>query len=232
MVSKCIDMNILDRFKQIIDKATYPFILEFGVCDGWHSDKMIEKLKQTQKPFIYHGFEPNKDLHPQIMDKLKGHLFFNPGLISVFPNAIGMFDEELTFYKSGGQLVVKGKVKDNYYGSSSIRVPKNVKQSYPSMTFTEEKVFVKSLDTHIRQQKLEGFPIDFIWADVQGAEGDLIRGGENTFKNVKYFYTEYDNGESYQGQENLQGILELLPDFEIVEDYGGDVLLRNKTFEI
>lgn len=223
-------MEILEHFKRIISKATYPFVLEFGVCDGYHSNLMIEALKQTEKPFIYHGFEPNKELHEQILNNLKGHLMFNPGLISIFPHAIGRFNEELPFYKSYGQKIEGGKVVDNYYGSSSIRRPKLVKQSYPQMQFVEERVITKSLDRHIEQQKLEGFPIDFIWADIQGAEVDLITGGRETFRIVKYFYTEYENAESYEGQIGLEGILELLPDFEIVEDYGGDVLLKNKLF--
>jgi hypothetical protein len=70
--------------------------------------------------------------------------------------------------------------------------------------------------------------IDFIWADIQGAEINLIKGGKNTFKNVKYFYTEYSNGNLYKGDKGLKGILKLLPNFEIECDYQGDVLLKNK----
>lgn len=86
---------------------------------------------------------------------------------------------------------------------------------------------VRTLDRHIELCNLQGFPIDFIWCDIQGAEAALIQGGRNTFENVRYFYTEYDNAESYAGQKDLAGIMELLPGWEIVEDYGGDVLLRN-----
>lgn len=222
-------MDILQRFKEIIAPSQYPFVIEFGVCDGYHSGLMIEAIQHTQKPFIYHGFEPNKDLHPQILDSLKRFLLFNSGLISLFPNAIGLFNEEVDFYKSGGTKVVKGQVADHYYGSSSIRKPKLVIDSFPGMTFEKERVWTKSLDKHIEQCKLVGFPIDFIWCDIQGAEADLIKGGIETFKNVRYFYTEYDNSESYEGQTNLAGLLELLPDFEVVEDYGGDILLRNQT---
>lgn len=227
-------MNILDRFKDIISEAQYPFVIEIGSCDGYHSNLMISIIKEQERPFIFHGFEPNSDLHPNILDNLKGHIMFNTGLIAIYPHAIGLFNEELPFFKSGGQKIdKKGNVLDNYYGSSSIRKPKNVFNSYPDMTFTEERVIVKSLDRHIEQQKLVGFPIDFIWADVQGAEIDLIKGGINTFKNVRYFYTEYENSENYEGQVGLSGILELLPDFEVVENYGGDllgdILLKNKA---
>lgn len=221
-------MEILERYRQIIGEAQYPFVLEFGSCDGYHSDLLVSALEQQQKPFIFHAFEPNKELHPQILDNLKKHFLHNAGLIALFPVAVGLFNEETTFYKSGGVKIVNGEVKDHYYGSSSILPPKLVKESYPSMTFTEEKVFVRSLDRHIQLCKLEGFPIDFIWSDIQGAEKQLIQGGAETFKNVRYFYTEYDNGENYAGQAiGVSSILELLPGWEIVEDYGGDVLLKN-----
>jgi FkbM family methyltransferase len=154
---------------------------------------------------------------------------FNTGLISIYPQAIGATDGAVTFYKSYGQRWENSKVVDNYYGSSSIRKPKLVIDSFPGMEFKEDIAQIKTLDTHIQQQKLEGYPIDFIWADIQGAEIDLIKGGVRTFRNVRYFYTEYENSESYEGQINLTGILEMLPYFEIVEDYNGDVLLKNKT---
>jgi hypothetical protein len=84
-------------------------------------------------------------------------------------------------------------------------------------------------DDYIKREKLEGKVIDFIWADIQGAEIDLILGGKEAFKNVRYFYTEYCDSELYEGEIPLEKILELMPDFEVVEDYQGDVLLKNKT---
>jgi hypothetical protein len=82
------------------------------------------------------------------------------------------------------------------------------------------------LDTWFQSSGLDR--IDFVWADVQGAEGDLILGGKETFnKHVKYFYTEYSNMELYENQLNLEQILQLLPTFNIVTQFEGDVLLKN-----
>jgi hypothetical protein len=69
--------------------------------------------------------------------------------------------------------------------------------------------------------------IDFIWADVQGAEGDVIRGGLATFQRTRYFYTEYIDEELYEGQITLDRMIELLPRWTIVERWSDDVLLRN-----
>ena len=78
--------------------------------------------------------------------------------------------------------------------------------------------------------KFEIEKIDFIWADVQGAEEDLIKGGLKSLNNItKYFYTEFSNEELYKGQPNLSKILKLLPNFKIVKRYGNNVLLKNKS---
>ena len=75
--------------------------------------------------------------------------------------------------------------------------------------------------------------VDFIWADVQGAEADLVLGGRETLKRTRFFYTEYSNRELYEGQADLGQLLAMLPDFELVHryqgevhQYQGDVLLR------
>ena len=75
--------------------------------------------------------------------------------------------------------------------------------------------------------------IDFIWADVQGAEDFLIEGGKNTFKNkVRFFYTEYSKKLLYENSLNKEEILNLLGDsWEIIQDFNTDVLLKNKNFK-
>jgi hypothetical protein len=70
--------------------------------------------------------------------------------------------------------------------------------------------------------------IDFIWADVQGAEVDLINGGRATLSNTRYFYTEYSNRELYAGHIDLKTLLKSLPEFEVVHRYETDMLLRNR----
>jgi hypothetical protein len=46
-------------------------------------------------------------------------------------------------------------------------------------------------------------------------------------KHTRYLYTEYNNSELYEGCLDLNGILALLPDWELVHDYNGDALLIN-----
>jgi FkbM family methyltransferase len=202
--------------------------MEFGACDGYHSRLMLDIICKKTNDFIYHLFEPKKDLHDSIHNRI-GHILNQlPERVKLFDKAIGANNGTMTFYVSGGQKIVNGQVTENYYGSSSIRKPKLVTEAWKEMTFYETSCVVTTFDEHIKSHGLVGRTIDFIWADIQGAEIDLINGGTNTFKNVKYFYTEYANAEFYEGEIGLPEICKMLPDFEVVEDYGGDVLLKNK----
>jgi len=97
------------------------------------------------------------------------------------------------------------------------------------MDKVSEKKQVKTmpLDGWVKKEKIN--KIDFIWADVQGAEKELIEGALKTLnEKTRYFYTEFYNEELYEGQINLKSILKKLPNFRIINIYGDNVLLENK----
>jgi hypothetical protein len=98
---------------------------------------------------------------------------------------------------------------------------------YPTVTFDEEPIEVATvtLDTYTRP--LPGL-IDFIWADVQGAEHLLIAGGRETLARTRHFFTEYSDVELYQGQRSLEALLALLPGWEITSRWEDDALLTNR----
>ena len=83
------------------------------------------------------------------------------------------------------------------------------------------------LDSWISAQDFD--QVDFIWADVQGAERDLIAGGSQTLAMSRFFYTEYSNEEWYEGQIDLRGLIDSLPDFEVAELFPRDVLFRRRA---
>ena len=82
-----------------------------------------------------------------------------------------------------------------------------------------------TLDSFARDAGLS--TVDFIWAEVQGSEGDLARGGAETFRRTRYLYTEYSNDEMYEAQACLDDLLAALPDFRVVELWPEHVLLEN-----
>jgi FkbM family methyltransferase len=220
-------MEIIDLFKKIISDKESLIVFEFGMCDAYHSNILLNVLSENKKKFIYHGFEPVKELFDNIVLKYD----IQHGVVHKFNKAISTKVGVLPFFKSGGYKLENGVVKDHYYGSSSIRKPKLVLDAWKEMTFEERTVEATTFDYHIEYFGLKDKIIDFIWADIQGAEIDLINGGKETFKNVRYFYTEYANSEYYEGEIDLKEICKMLPYFEIVEDFGGDVLLMNKLLK-
>jgi FkbM family methyltransferase len=217
-----------DIFKYIDEISNKENVLffEFGMCDGYHSNKIISLLEEKKVKFDYYGFEPVSSLFELIMKNKRNYQYGNFTCIN---KAIGDIDGLVQFYESGGQKIENGLVKENYYGSSSINAPLDVFKYWKDMTFVEKQTESITLDTFVKENNLEDRIIDFIWADIQGAEVKLINGGKETFKNVRYFYTEYSNGDLYVGDEGINGILKNLPDFVIECDYQGDVLLRNKN---
>ena len=113
--------------------------------------------------------------------------------------------------------------------SSSIKQPKNHMQRFP-VTFGEAvEVELVALDTFYQEQGLDA--IDFIWADIQGAEGEMIRGGRRALARTRYLYTEYSDDELYENQVTLKEIVEMLPDFRVLELWPDDVLLENRKFK-
>jgi 2-O-methyltransferase len=113
--------------------------------------------------------------------------------------------------------------------SSSLRAPGLAHYARWPITF-EGKAVVKtiSLDDFYENQGIQ--TIDFIWCDIQGAEGDMIRGGEHALSHTRFLYTEYSDFGEFEGQINLEEIMSLLPDWEIVYQWPDDVLLKNRRF--
>ena len=59
----------------------------------------------------------------------------------------------------------------------------------------------------------------------------MIRGGQQTLAHTRYLFTEYSDDELYENQVTLREILEMLPDFRIMELWSDDVLLENRRLQ-
>jgi hypothetical protein len=99
-------------------------------------------------------------------------------------------------------------------------------QIWPWVKFdTQIEVPIVTLDSWAEAPGVD--EVDFIWADVQGAESDLVDGASRILRTARYFYTEYSNNECYEGQIILAALAAKLPDFRLVRRYESDVLFRN-----
>lgn len=205
-------MNKLE-IKNLINKEN-PIIFEIGCADGGDTLEFINTFNDLE---IY-CFEPepkNIKLVKERINYPKHHLF--EGVISDVSG-------QLTFNRS------RTDNPDDLSYSGSIKKPKEHLNEWSFIKF-DEQITVESitLDKFCEDKNIE--LIDFIWADVQGAEENLILGGLNTLNaKVRYLYTEYSNKEYYENQPNLNKILSLLGNnWEVVKDYGSDVLLKNNN---
>jgi FkbM family methyltransferase len=223
-------MKILERFENIISGTTNPVVFECGACDGYHSEIMINILtKYHQDNWRFWAFEPV----PNLVEIIRNRISYGPPKFNLVPAAVGSSSGRAIFHiSSGTKYDSSGKPVDHYYGSSSLRMATEANhESWPDMKFSDAEVSVISLDDCFESNGLT--KIDFMWVDIQGCQRDLIAGGHNALSHVRYMYTEKHEGDPlYEGAtERLTDLLELLPGWEVVEDYPGDVLLKNTQFE-
>lgn len=218
-------MNIIERFANIINHNK-PVVIEVGACDGMHTNIMCSTIKARGiQDYEFHSFEPSPDLTNAFLSRNLQHF---PNLKFV-PAAVGAKDGVVDFYLSSGEESRDGHFKQSFYGSSSIKEPDKCSVYWPDMKFRKIQSKCYRLDTYCAEQKMG--KIDFIWADVQGAERDLIEGGTKALSNTRFFYTEISRANQYKdiGYEEAEGIMKLLPGkWSIVENYGDDVLFKNE----
>jgi 2-O-methyltransferase len=176
-----------------------------------------------------YAFEPD----PRAISKFKSRI--TDPRVHLTETAIGSSDGTASFNVSSGlppdmPSDMAAQFQNGWDLSGSLRTRKTHKSIYPWIKFESRiTVPVKRLDSWAREHGIEH--IDFIWADVQGAESDLIEGGKNTLAKTRYFYTEYSNHEQYEGQVNLQQLSNMLEGFIIVRRFILDILSKNLALD-
>ena len=204
-----------------------PTILEIGCNDGTDTWTFLEAM-------------PDAKITCFECDPRASARFYSNGpkdKVDFVQAAVCDVDGLVQFHASSGQPPVHRRNINHYTKlpewdlSGSLYEPTGHLQYSPWVTFPPEKICMVSairLDTWKRsRQDIE--LVDFIWADVQGAEASLILGESETLKATRYFYTEYYDRPMYAGQVSLQVIHNLLPDFDLVKKYGDNILLKNRS---
>lgn len=208
------DLNSLPRLLGRDD----PVILDVGCNDGTHTLKFLELFPRAQ---VY-AFEPDPRAQESFRRKVtdaRARLFecavSDRDGTAVFYQSDGLPSPEWESYRPGGWDL-----------SGSIRRPKNHLEEHPWCRFDRKmRVRTVRLDTWRAEQGVER--IDFLWADVQGAGENLIRGGTRALKGCRFIHIEYNDAELYEGQITLRETRRLLPGFEVLYRFENDVLLKN-----
>jgi FkbM family methyltransferase len=209
--------SIYRHVGKIFASVYRPIVFEFGANSGQDTVALLEIL---QAP-LYFALEPDTrnlaTLRQRGLDRL----------VHLVPAAIGATNGVTTLFQSTkAENVV-------FTGASSIRAPGDV-GGWIEFASTEQVLLV-TFDRLCEANGIEH--VDFIWADVQGAEGDMIEGGRQALTHTRYLYTEYADRPIYDGQWSFDRILAELPGWEVVARYepevdarSGDVLLRNARY--
>jgi FkbM family methyltransferase len=188
-------------------------IVEIGAADGLDTIKLLNVFKNAH---IY-VFEPD----PRNIEKFKNNLT---------SLRVSFAGKAISNYNGFGKMYLSGTAEnaDGWTYSSSLKKPNLHLVMAPWCVFNKQtRVEVVTLDSALNHLESE---IDFIWADVQGSEGEIIAGGQQILNKTRYFYTEYYNDQIYEGQINIDQIQKLLPGtWEVVSRWGCDVLFKNKS---
>lgn len=216
-------MNIYNFIKNNFDENSIFF--EIGSHFGTDTSNLLKITKKI------HCFEPD----PRNIEVFKG---LNLPLV-LNELAVSNMDGESDIYLSSGNVYDSpyGPTDNNFVNSrdwsasSSIKRPKNHLIRTPWVKFNK-KIRIKTtrIDTYCEKNNIDR--IDFIWMDTQGSELDIIEGMGKLKEKIGYIYSEYSNEELYEGQGNKTKILNSLgPNWEIIFDFGDDILLKNKKLD-
>jgi len=204
------------EIRELVGKDN-PVIVEIGANCGQTTAEMLKAMPDA----VIHAFEPD----PRAISKFRNTI--RSPRVHLYECAIGAVNGVVTFHQSSGYEHV-ADYSQGWDQSGSIRRPNTHLQVWPSVKFEKQiEVSIMTLDSWSEQHQVTA--ADFIWADVQGAESDLIEGATRFLRSVRYFYTEYSNDEWYEGQITLAGLAGgLMKNFALMRRYQNDVLFKNK----
>lgn len=150
-----------------------------------------------------------------ICDKIKSY--------SIFNCACGSSETEMAMYVS----------HDNQGQSNSLLEPHLHLEQHKEVIFNDsENVKVTLLDKIIEAKPL----FNILAMDVQGYEGEVLKGATQTLQHIDVIYTEVNNGDTYRGCMLVDEMDEFLFDYQRVETYfpspnwtWGDAVYIRKT---
>lgn len=218
-------MEIYGLLPNLLANIPEPTIIEVGCHMGEDTLEMFRLFPHAK----IIAFEPD----PRSVAQLHARGFSK--IATLVEAAVGAEDGSATFRLSSGSPPKNDSAFDPKYrnhpwtASSSLKAPKEHLKQFPWVKFDlTAKVKVMRLDTYFEQAKLDR--VDFMWADVQGAEDLLIAGGQQTLARTRYFYTEFYDQELYEGQIDLRTIQSRLPGkWSLLARWDNDVLFKNEA---
>ena len=200
-----------DAIRGIISGWNNPVIVELGAHLGEEAEWIMPLVNNP----LYYMVEPDEVNYQRICRRIRNGQ-------AVSRRAIAYHDGETVFYPSENLM-------SNNRASGSIRKPTGHCLYFPEVTFSQSYVDCITLDSLMDEQEWDH--IDLLWCDIQGAERDMIRGGEEALCDTHYMMIEAEpEMELYEGQALKPELLAMLPDWKVLQDFGYNVLLWNTKY--
>jgi len=185
-------------------------ILEVGANSGQTTVEFMQFMPEAR----IICFEPD----PRAIQKFKSHI--HSPHISLVEIAVGADNGMVLFHQSSGAEHIDPQGWDH---SGSIRKPKTHLDVWPWVKFERQiPVPMMRLDDWAANNQIGA--VDFIWADVQGAESDLVVGAQQVLSRTRFFYTEFSDDEWYEGQVNFKTLSSCLSGFSLLHKFANDAL--------
>jgi FkbM family methyltransferase len=201
-----------DVIRRVMKDIPSPCVVELGARTGEDEPWIRGACYEDPCYIMVEPDMPNAQLilnHPRGIDR-------NRRLIL---GAVAEYDGEAHFHVSWNPA-------DGSRTSGSIRRPTGHLMYYPNTEFTGINVVpCWTLDSIYNKEWLT--KIDLLWVDIQGAERDMIAGGQGALHRTRYLFIEVESAELYQGQALREDLFAMLPGWKIAEDLGQNVLLEN-----
>jgi FkbM family methyltransferase len=145
--------------------------------------------------------------------------------------AVGHSDGVRDFYPSNGTSPAMIWYETGYDLSGSLKVPVSARHPGLETVYFENPVQVRctTLDSWLREYRPR--KVDLVWMDVQGAELEVIRGGELVFNMAKWVYLECMETRVYMDQPSLEEIICALPFHRLCESFSDGNHLFRRVFD-
>lgn len=204
VATETCEFSIEKDLAPLLSYTSSPILFEVGAHRGSETIRFLNVLGECS----IHAFEPDPE-NFSVLSKIN-----LPPCVYLQNLAISDKSEEIDFWKAS-----------NSY-SGSIKKPHNVIAAFPDISFASpQKISAISIDKYCQHNQID--KIDFIWADVQGAEKSLLQGMAKMAARTNFIYTEFNDGMLYCDQPKLEEILDLIPSHRVFRLFHNDVLLIN-----
>jgi FkbM family methyltransferase len=197
------DKHELVWCQEILTAKYQPTVVELGAHHGTDTSFLYDYC--FGGPALYVAVEADARNLPNI----RVHMKDRTRNFAIVHAAIAAHDGVANLYQADGE---KGS------GSSSIRRPLKHLETWPDITF-EHTVEVPAVTLDTLMETLGIGEIDLLWCDIQGAERDMIVGGQKTLARTRWLLAEADREEYYEGQALRDELPGLLPGFELVAEW-------------